>query len=81
MCRREKIKPRGLTTRSWTDWEAGTRPNSDYQDLLSRPFQASPVRVRCRYGPEAAGMAESTDQLTGASSGVTWTYSCTGRAP
>ena len=23
MCRQEKIKPRGLTTRSWMDWEAG----------------------------------------------------------
>jgi len=45
MCRREKIKPRGLTARSWMDWEAGARPNWDYQDLLSRLFQASPVRL------------------------------------
>ena len=45
MCRQEKIKPRGLTTRSWMDWEAGARPNWDYQDLLSRLFQASPVRL------------------------------------
>ena len=36
MCRREKIEPRGLTMRSWMDWEAGARPNWDYQDLLSR---------------------------------------------
>jgi hypothetical protein len=33
------------------------------------------------YGPEAADMAESTDQLTGASSALTWAYSCTGRTP
>lgn len=45
MCRREKIKLRGLTARSWMDWEAGARPNWDYQDLLSRLFRASPVRL------------------------------------
>ena len=31
------------------------------------------------YGPEADGTAESTDQVTGTSSAVTWTYSCNGR--
>jgi hypothetical protein len=43
MCRREHIKPRGLVARSWLDWEAGSRPNWDYQDLLSRLFTTSPV--------------------------------------
>src|SRR5712691_8898834 len=33
MCRREAIKGRGLTARSWMDWEAGARPGWDYQDL------------------------------------------------
>ena len=45
MCRREKIKPRGLVARSWMDWEAGSRPNWDYQDLLSRLFHTSPVHL------------------------------------
>ena len=45
MCRRENIKPRGLVARSWMDWEAGSRPNWDYQDLLSRLFHTSPVRL------------------------------------
>ena len=45
MCRREKIKPRGLVARSWMDWEAGARPNWDYQDLLSRLFHTSPVQL------------------------------------
>jgi tetratricopeptide (TPR) repeat protein len=45
MCRRENIKPRGLVARSWLDWEAGGRPNWDYQDLLSRLFHTSPVQL------------------------------------
>ena len=45
MCRREHVKPRGLVARSWMDWEAGSRPNWDYQDLLSRLFHTSPVRL------------------------------------
>jgi tetratricopeptide (TPR) repeat protein len=45
MCRREHIKPRGLVARSWLDWEAGSRPNWDYQDLLSRLFTTSPVHL------------------------------------
>jgi tetratricopeptide (TPR) repeat protein len=45
MCRRENIKPRGLVARSWLEWEAGGRPNWDYQDLLSRLFHANPVQL------------------------------------
>src|SRR5215469_12943513 len=45
MCRREGIKARGLTTRSWMDWEASDRPGWDYQDLVSRLFQASAVHL------------------------------------
>lgn len=47
MCRREKIKPRGLVARSWMDWEAGGRPNWDYQDLLSPfvPYQPGAPRL------------------------------------
>ena len=63
MCRREKIKPRGLTTRSWMDWEAGARPNWDYQDLLSRLFQASPVRLGWAADYAPAGPAASRSAL------------------
>jgi tetratricopeptide (TPR) repeat protein len=66
MCRREKMKPRGLTARSWMDWEAGARPNWDYQDLVSRLFHTSPVRLAwaADYAParpasSRAGMALS----------------------
>ncbi len=45
MCRREGIKPRGLVARSWMEWEAGGRPNFDYQDLLSRLFHANSVQL------------------------------------
>jgi hypothetical protein len=45
MCRRERIRPRGLTARSWMDWEAGGRPSWDYQDLVSRLLQASAVEL------------------------------------
>jgi tetratricopeptide (TPR) repeat protein len=45
MCRLENIKPRGLTARSWMDWEAGARPNWDYQDLVARLFHASAVQL------------------------------------
>jgi hypothetical protein len=45
MCREEGIKPRGLVARSWMEWEAGARPNWDYQDLLSRLFNANPVQL------------------------------------
>ena len=45
MCRREAIKPRGLTARSWMDWEAGGRPSWDYQDLVSKLLQESAVEL------------------------------------
>jgi hypothetical protein len=43
MCRHERIKPRGLSIRSWMEWESGSRPSFDYQDLVSRLMQSSPV--------------------------------------
>jgi tetratricopeptide (TPR) repeat protein len=45
MCRAEKLKPRGLVARSWMEWEAGARPSWEYQDLLSRLFQANPIQL------------------------------------
>jgi tetratricopeptide (TPR) repeat protein len=45
MCREDGIKPRGLVARSWMEWEAGARPNWDYQDLLSRLFHTNPVQL------------------------------------
>src|SRR5436190_19363278 len=62
-----------MTTQSWSSASEG----------LSVSCATGPTGVLlCQisgYGPEAAGMAESTDQLTGTSSALTWSYSCTGR--
>src|SRR5205823_22553 len=38
-------KGRGLTGRSWLEWEAGAAPNRDYQDLVSRLFSTNAVRL------------------------------------
>jgi tetratricopeptide (TPR) repeat protein len=56
MCRRERMRPRGLTARSWMDWEAGGRPSWDYQDLVSKLLQASPVELgwAADYSPAGA---------------------------
>ena len=59
MCRREKIKPRGLVARSWMEWEAGSRPSWDYQDLLSRLFHTNSVQLgwASDYAPASAAGA------------------------
>ena len=44
MCRLED-QARGLVARSWMEWEAGSRPSWDYQDLLSRLFHTNPVQL------------------------------------
>src|SRR5215469_6325165 len=43
MCKLVDVKPRGLVARSWMEWEAGARPNWDYQDLVARLFQTSVI--------------------------------------
>jgi hypothetical protein len=45
MCRRDNVNPRGLVANSWLEWEAGSRPSWDYQDLVSRLFQTSAVQL------------------------------------
>lgn len=45
MCDAQEIKRRGLTTRSWLEWEAGRAPSRDYQDLLCRLFSTGPVQL------------------------------------
>lgn len=45
MCDREQIKRRGLTERSWREWEAGARPDREYTDLLCRLFETGPVQL------------------------------------
>jgi hypothetical protein len=45
MCDREGVKRRGLTERSWRQWEAGDRPSRDYEDLLCRLFGTGPVQL------------------------------------
>ncbi len=45
MCKDHKLGTRGLTPRSWLQWEAGDNPNSDYQGLLCRLFTTGPVQL------------------------------------
>jgi hypothetical protein len=45
MCREHELGARGLTVRSWLEWEAGEHPNADYQDLLCRLFRTDPVSL------------------------------------
>jgi len=45
---------RGLVERSWVEWEAGGRPDRDYQDLLCRLFRTTPM-----------GLGFATDYSTG----------------
>jgi hypothetical protein len=45
MCAREGAKRRGLTERSWREWEAGARPDREYTDLLCRLFETGPVQL------------------------------------
>jgi hypothetical protein len=45
MCRERGRGARGLTARSWLEWEAGEHPNADYQDLLCRLFHIDPVSL------------------------------------
>src|SRR5699024_2257583 len=45
MCDRAGLKRRGLTERSWRQWEAGDRPSRDYEDLLCRLFRTGPVHL------------------------------------
>ena len=45
MCQEHELGARGLTVRSWLEWEAGDHPNADYQDLLCRLFRTDPVSL------------------------------------
>ncbi|MDF5755264.1 hypothetical protein [Spongiactinospora sp. TRM90649] len=45
MCDRDGVRRRGLTERSWREWEAGARPDREYTDLLSRLFETGPVQL------------------------------------
>jgi tetratricopeptide (TPR) repeat protein len=75
MCRREKIRPRGLTARSWMDWEAGGRPSWDYQDLVSRLLQESAVGLgwAADYSPAGAPGPRRTLPVSAAAPAATAT--------
>ncbi|MFG1879311.1 XRE family transcriptional regulator [Sphaerisporangium sp. NPDC049003] len=45
MCDEQGLGSRGLTKRSWLDWESGHRPGADYLDLLCRLFRTGPVEL------------------------------------
>ena len=54
MCDRAGARRRGLTERSWREWEAGARPDREYTDLLCRLFETGPVQLGFArdYSPE-----------------------------
>lgn len=52
------------------DWEAGARPNWDYQDLLSRLFHSSPVQLGWVTDYTPAGSAASRGSLAFAPAGA-----------
>jgi len=45
MCDRQGVRRRGLSERSWREWEAGARPDREYTDLLCRLFETGPVQL------------------------------------
>ncbi len=53
MCTHEGLGARGLTVRSWIEWEGEHLPSADYQDLLCRLFLTGPVQLGFArsYGP------------------------------
>ncbi|WP_214110070.1 hypothetical protein [Acrocarpospora catenulata] len=59
MCDRSGIRRRGLSERSWREWEAGARPDREYTDLLCRLFETGPVQLGFArdYTPEEARRA------------------------
>ncbi|WP_061297230.1 hypothetical protein [Herbidospora cretacea] len=59
MCDRAGVKRRGLSERSWREWEAGARPDREYTDLLCRLFETGPVQLGFArdYTPEEARRA------------------------
>ncbi|GAA0990350.1 hypothetical protein GCM10009555_075920 [Acrocarpospora macrocephala] len=61
MCDRSQIKRRGLSERSWREWEAGARPDREYTDLLCRLFETGPVQLGFArdYTPEEARRAQA----------------------
>jgi tetratricopeptide (TPR) repeat protein len=73
MCRQENIKRRGLTERSWMEWESGGRPGWDYQDLVSRLLQASPVQLgwATDYSPAGAPGSRGITAMPAASGTAT----------
>ncbi|MEV5407295.1 XRE family transcriptional regulator [Thermopolyspora sp. NPDC052614] len=56
MCARTGLGARGLTARSWIEWEQEHLPNADYQDLLCRLFHTGPVQLGFArsYGPPSS---------------------------
>ena len=60
LCQEQGLGTRGLTDRSWLEWEAGAKPNGDYQDLLCRLFVTGPVQLgfATDYGETVEGVGE-----------------------
>lgn len=67
MCREHDLGARGLTVRSWVEWESGEYPNADYRDLLCRLFRTDPVSLGFTqaYGAHHAGSAPESASAGG----------------
>lgn len=57
MCARDGLGARGLTVRSWIEWEQRHPPCADYQDLLCRLFRTGPVQLGFARSYAPAGRA------------------------
>jgi hypothetical protein len=64
MCAREGLGARGLTVRSWIEWEGEHLPSADYLDLLCRLFLTGPVQLGFArsYGPADEPIRPPFDQ-------------------
>lgn len=70
MCHSQGYGARGLTERSWKEWEAGGKPNDDYRDLLCRLFRTGPVHLGFArdYTPSSPNHSVGSPSIVGATS-------------
>lgn len=65
MCSEHDLGARGLTIRSWLEWEAGEYPNADYQDLLCRLFRTDPVSLGFSQAYATLARSPAPDHISG----------------
>lgn len=69
MCQQQRLGARGLSERSWVQWEAGTTPSRDYQDLLCRLLRTGPVRLGFARDYTEPAMPEPPQRTSGIGAG------------